>query len=99
MLSYIVKRDKNNVFFKKNTKKFLFNSIIIIVIFTIIYWLCGNKSNFNLYSELSFIDALYFTLCTQSTVGYGDITPKSQSMRIIVSLHFIIFISNTICYL
>lgn len=66
---------------------------ISIFLFTIIYWLLGSSDNlsFNIKStnnkphqtNLSFIDALYFAMETQSTIGYGDITPKSQLMRCI----------------
>ncbi|MGY5629255.1 potassium channel family protein [Streptomyces sp. UC1A3] len=32
------------------------------------------------------VDALYFTVVTLATVGYGDITPRGQSARIITVL-------------
>jgi hypothetical protein len=33
----------------------------------------------------SLVDALYFSIITIATVGYGDITPKTQVARILVS--------------
>lgn len=35
------------------------------------------------------LDALYFTLVTLATVGYGDITPQSQSARLVVILQIL----------
>jgi hypothetical protein len=35
------------------------------------------------------IDALYFTIVTLATVGYGDITPKSQSARLVTILQIL----------
>lgn len=36
--------------------------------------------------HLTFIEALYFSLVTVSTLGYGDITPASNAIRLIVGL-------------
>ncbi|KAF9933219.1 Calcium-activated potassium channel subunit alpha-1 [Linnemannia zychae] len=38
-------------------------------------------------------DALYFILITASTVGYGDITPKSLEARIVVMIFIIVALS------
>lgn len=35
------------------------------------------------------LDALYFTLVTMSTIGYGDITPAAQSTRLVVMLQIV----------
>jgi hypothetical protein len=42
-----------------------------------------------------FYNRLYFTFTTISTVGYGDITPKSPQTRLIISL-IMISISFTV---
>jgi hypothetical protein len=34
-------------------------------------------------------DAFYFTISTHTSLGYGDIIPKSRIIRIITSLHMI----------
>jgi hypothetical protein len=35
------------------------------------------------------IDALYFTIVTLATVGYGDITPRGQSARLVTVLQIL----------
>ena len=42
--------------------------------------------------QLSYIDALYFTIGTHTTVGFGDITAHSQCVRSIIIIQLIILI-------
>ncbi|MEW2630369.1 potassium channel family protein [Streptomyces sp. NPDC048389] len=35
------------------------------------------------------VDALYFTIVTLATVGYGDITPRGQSARVVAILQIV----------
>ena len=39
---------------------------------------------------LPFPDALYFSLVTQATVGYGDVTPHDDGIRLLASLQVIL---------
>lgn len=48
-----------------------------------------NPANFNTHS-LTRTDALYFTVTTFSTVGYGDITAASQSARLVVTAQMLL---------
>ena len=59
----------------------------------------SNSSNNNLLiascitqKQLSYIDALYFTIGTHTTVGFGDITAHSQCVRSIIIIQLIILI-------
>lgn len=65
-------------------------NLIMISLFTTIYysfWLHNPTKYFNGLDENSSIwDIVYFTTTTQSTIGYGDITPKDRFSRIAVSL-------------
>lgn len=63
---------------------------ILFTIFTIIFVYSGliyqvehsiNASEFN-----TFLDAVYFSIATMTTVGYGDITPVSQMGRLLAVL-------------
>lgn len=40
--------------------------------------------------ELDFLDCVYFATVTLFTVGYGDITPKSQVLKIFVILELFV---------
>jgi len=80
---------------QKNKKlRFLVIAVIIIICFAIIYWCMGNNTNFhtNTNDDLTFLDALYFAVGTHTTIGYGDITAKSQFMRAITSVQIALLI-------
>lgn len=74
---------------KTHIEKILFGIIVIIGIFTLIVW---NWSNLNL------VDSLYFVIETITSVGYGDITPKSINEKALTMvLIFIgVFVFSTI---
>ena len=85
--------------------RFIISTSIILFVFSIIYWLLGTEHNFkfsNINSNsnsnstnqkhLSYIDALYFTIGTHTTVGFGDITASSECVRSIVIIQLIILI-------
>ena len=90
------------LYLKKHRKiRYIVISVILIFLFTIIYWSLGTNDNFSFntsQTELSFLDALYFTLVTQTTIGYGDISPKSQLMRFITVCHIISLIITIIFF-
>lgn len=86
---------------KLNKNKFSFYKLyfLVLIIFSLIYWLLGTSENFNFDKKtnnnsdsLTFINSLYFSFITQSTIGYGDITPKSELMRIIVMCQLILLV-------
>ena len=47
--------------------------------------------------QLSYIDALYFTIGTHTTVGFGDITARSECTRSLVIIQLIILILQLAC--
>jgi potassium channel subfamily K, other eukaryote len=44
--------------------------------------------------KLSFIDGLYFTVCSIETIGFGDITPISTGARVFVCAYSALGIVN-----
>ncbi len=74
---------------------FTFYSLIVII-FAAIYRILdrvGPGLHFLRSGEpaaLDFADSLYFSVVTLSTVGYGDITPASQIVRVLVSIQIIL---------
>jgi hypothetical protein len=67
--------------------------IIIYFIYSIINYKLGKKKllNNNNNDNFTFIDSMYLTIITLTSVGYGDITPKTQGAKIIFILELIGF--------
>ncbi len=55
-----------------------------LLLFSTVYFLMEHHSPSSFSQPLTRTDALYFTVTTFSTVGYGDITAKSQAARLVV---------------
>jgi voltage-gated potassium channel len=67
-----------------------------VIVFAAIYRIADRLSDaaqfmvHNAPAEISFVDAIYFSLITVSTVGYGDVTPASDTIRVVASVQIII---------
>jgi len=61
---------------------------IIAAVFTLVMAL--GIGGFMITEGLSFSDALYFSVVTVTTVGYGDITPKTEAGRVLAMLIIIL---------
>tara|TARA_A100001015_G_C14913680_1_gene681486 strand:+ start:967 stop:1224 length:258 start_codon:yes stop_codon:yes gene_type:complete len=59
--------------------KFLPHHIVIFLIFSVLYHTLKQEEDKE--SLKSFEDALYFSVVTHFTVGFGDISPKSSLLR------------------
>lgn len=69
--------------------------ITVIFLFALLYYGIRANNNFNGISRTSsFLDCLYFSTTTASSVGYGDITPKSQLARGLVVIQQILILLN-----
>jgi voltage-gated potassium channel len=60
-----------------------------VLLFAAAYFLIAGSGDANFAEPLSRTDALYFTVTVLSTVGFGDITPKSEIARLVVTLQMI----------
>ncbi len=67
---------------KLNFAKFLFY-ILVAAIYAKIYYQYRDQFN-GLSDDSSYLDCFYFSFTTFSTVGYGDISPKSDLTKLIV---------------
>jgi len=74
---------------------FTFYSLVVIV-FGCIYRILDRFADTPQFTvggalqEISFADALYFSIVTVSTVGYGDMTPTGETVRIIVAVEILL---------
>jgi hypothetical protein len=76
----MVKLEKHNFF--------IFSHMIFILLFSLIYYLIYlyDNNTFSIHKKdenISFMDFLYFSLVTQTTVGYGGIIPTKNITRMI----------------
>ena len=58
-------------------RRFAIAAVLIIVVSLVAYL---DREGYS--EDLTFIDALYYSAVTLSTTGYGDITPVTQSARL-----------------
>jgi voltage-gated potassium channel len=63
---------------------------LFLLLFAAAYYVMAKTSPASFSYPLTRTDALYFTVTTFSTVGYGDITAVGQSARLIVTTQMIL---------
>ena len=59
---------------------------LLLIVFASAYYMIQNADADSFTQQLSKTDALYFTITVFSTVGFGDITAKTELARILVSI-------------
>ncbi len=69
---------------------FVFSSIIYLFINKQSDWYGLKKHD----EDISFLDSCYYTLVTFSTIGYGDVTPKSNRAKIMTMIIVVGLILN-----
>ena len=60
-----------------------------LLLFAGAYYVMARDSGGSFSQPLTRTDALYFTVTVISTVGFGDLTPKSQTARLVVTSQMI----------
>jgi voltage-gated potassium channel Kch len=63
---------------------------LFLLLFASAYFVMARASPASFSHPLTRTDAIYFTVTTFSTVGYGDITPASQAARLVVTAQMIL---------
>ena len=67
---------------------------VLLILFVIIFF--SIFSYFYLYGEISnaetYIDYLYFSMMTSTTVAYGDMTPTTQRAKLITTIYVFSFL-------
>jgi voltage-gated potassium channel len=62
----------------------------ILLSFSTVYYVMAHEVEASFGTHLSRLDALYFTVTTFATVGFGDIAAKSEAARTVVTLQMVI---------
>ena len=63
---------------------------VFLIIFATIYLAMAQAVATTFSEPLDKISALYFTITTLGTVGYGDITPVSPAAQVVVSVQMLV---------
>ena len=63
---------------------------LFLVLFSGIYLAMSHESAFTFTQQLDQTRALYFTISIFSTVGFGDITPRTDPARLVVSAQMLL---------
>ena len=73
--------------------------ILVNIVFAALYLIiCNNKDDWNGMDDeedtvvMKLFKRIYFSMTTTSTVGYGDISPKSVKARVLVMFHYAIIV-------
>ena len=70
----------------------VYNNLIVAVIFFLIYSALFTADKNHFIGANNYIDILYMTTSTQSSLGYANVIPNSNITKLIASLHHIIII-------
>jgi len=90
----------NFIKYTKGKYKYVFANLLVILVFSFIYWYYGTHEHLIFNNDvsdtdnISYLTALYFTFTTHSTVGFGDITAKSRFMQSIIIMHLTVLVLN-----
>jgi hypothetical protein len=64
--------------------------VVFLVLFSGIYLAMSHDAPRTFSQALDHIQALYFTITVFSTVGFGDITPRTDTARVLVSIQMLL---------
>lgn len=66
----------------------LTENVALLLVFAAIYELLWTLDDTHFsQNRMTWIDSVYFAMCTQSTVGYGEYHPRSSLAKMCVTLH------------
>jgi voltage-gated potassium channel len=67
-----------------------FSLPLFILMFAAVYYEIARGSPGSFTQDLTRTDSLYFTVTTFASVGFGDITPVSQTTRVLVMIQMVV---------
>ena len=63
---------------------------LVVLLFATTYFVMDQYQAHSFTQEMTRVDSLYFTVTTFVTVGYGDITPVTESARLTVTVQMVV---------
>ncbi|HKX72471.1 MAG TPA: potassium channel family protein [Candidatus Saccharimonadales bacterium] len=72
---------------QKRKQHLAFQSELFVVFGLLLAVWGGGAVFYHVVEGLSYVDAIYFTACTLTTVGYGDITPKTDAGKLFTAVY------------
>jgi nitrate reductase gamma subunit len=63
---------------------------MVVVGFAMAYLLMATQADDQMHGIETHVDALYFSVVTNATVGYGDMVPVGQLARVVVMVHIVL---------
>ena len=63
---------------------------LLLVVFAAVYYLTGQAQADSFTQPMDKVDAMYFTVTVFSTVGFGDITAKTDLARTLVTIQMLV---------
>ncbi len=63
---------------------------LVVLLFATTYFVMDQYQAHSFTQGMTRVDSLYFTVTTFATVGYGDITPVTESARLTVILQMVV---------
>jgi hypothetical protein len=63
---------------------------LVVLLFATTYFVMDQYQAHSFTQQLTRVDSLYFTVTTFATVGYGDITPVTESARLTVMVQMVV---------
>lgn len=81
--------------YKRSMLLLFFNYIEIVLSFAVLYS-CGDNMN---KPFTHWFDAIYFSMVTSSSIGFGDFAPETTYARVLVSIQALFFLSFVVLFL
>jgi hypothetical protein len=86
--------------FNLKTQTLVYNHLIVLIFFFILnlyHFYISKEEHYTSSAPVETpLDIAYYTMTTHSTVGSGDIVPKSQRMKFITMIHQLLTVMLTI---
>lgn len=67
----------------------ILSNLIVLVVFAELYWQLDQDDDEQHFGFASVVDAYYFSTVTSSSVGFGDILPKSNRAKMLTIVHIL----------